>query len=250
MEQETVYLKKRFIDLSRRAEVKNIVTFSNFLNLNELNIFHQTSKELSSSFEIFGGYDCAERQMVAFIPDALSYVWEYPIQVIRFTPSHPKFAEALTHRDVLGTLMSLGIKREMLGDILMLADGIAVFCTETISSYLMEHCVKIRHTNVTAQQLPAAGFSYHPVFLEKDGILSSLRLDTILADICKLPRSRAQKIISEGNAFINSKKIQQNDYLCQKGDILSVRHYGKYQIETTKGMTKKGKIKYRYKVYC
>lgn len=71
MDQETAYLKKRFIDLSKRAEDKNIVTFSNFLNLNELNIFHQVSKELYSSFETFGGYDYAERQMVAFIPDAL-----------------------------------------------------------------------------------------------------------------------------------------------------------------------------------
>ena len=50
MDQETAYLKKRFIDLSKRAEDKNIVTFSNFLNLNELNIFHQGSKELYSAF--------------------------------------------------------------------------------------------------------------------------------------------------------------------------------------------------------
>ena len=250
MDQETAYLKKRFIDLSKRAEDKNIVTFSNFLNLNELNIFHQVSKELYSSFETFGGYDYAERQMVAFIPDALYYVWEYPIQTIQFTPSHPKFAEALTHRDVLGALMNLGIKREMLGDILMLADRIAVFCTESVSSYLMENCIKIRRTNVTAQQLSAAAFDYHPVFQEKDGIVSSFRLDTILADICKLPRSGAQKIISEGNAFLNAKKIKQNDYLCQNGDILSVRHYGKFQIETIDGVTKKGRIKYRYKVYC
>ena len=74
MDQEEEYLKKRFIDLSKRAEDKNIVTFSNFLNLNELNIFHQISKELYSSFQVFGGYDFAERQLVAFIPDALIYV--------------------------------------------------------------------------------------------------------------------------------------------------------------------------------
>lgn len=250
MDQETAYLKKRFIDLSKRAEDKNIVTFSHFLNLNELNMFHQASKELYSSFETFGGYDCAERQMVAFLPDALYYIWEYPIRAIRFTPLHPKFAEALTHRDVLGTLMSLGIKREMLGDILMLEDGIVIFCTDSVSSYLMESCTKIRHTNVTAQQISTADFHYHPVFLEKDGTVSSLRLDSILADICKLPRSGAQKIISEGNTFINSKRIQQNDYLCQNGDILSVRHYGKFQLETTDGVTKKGRVKYRYKVYC
>lgn len=63
MDQETAYLKKRLTDLSRRAEQKNIVTFSHFLNLNELNILHQSVRELHSSFETFGGYEQAERQM-------------------------------------------------------------------------------------------------------------------------------------------------------------------------------------------
>ena len=71
----------------------------------------------------------------------------------------------------------------------------------------------------------------------------------MLADVCKLTRSAAQKLISEGNAFINSRKIQQNDYACREGDILSVRHYGKFQIAETGGVTKKGRIKYRYKIY-
>lgn len=249
MDQEAEYLKKRFIDLSKRAEDKNIVTFSNFLNLNELNIFHQTSKELHSSFQAFGGYGQAERQMVAFIPDALYYVWEYPMDAVRFTPSHPKFAEALTHRDVLGALMNLGIKREMLGDLLLLEGHIVIFCMNSVTDYILEQCSTIRHTTVSAERIPIAGFQYQPKFIEKDGIVSSLRLDTILADVCKLPRSAAQKIISEGNAFINSKKIQQNDYNCQNGDIISVRHVGKFLIETTDLMTKKGRIRYHYKVY-
>lgn len=75
MDQEAEYLKKRFIDLSRRAETKNIVTFTNFLNLNELNIFHQIRKELYSSSQTFGGYDHAERQMVAFIPLMLFLIY-------------------------------------------------------------------------------------------------------------------------------------------------------------------------------
>ena len=250
MDQEAEYLKKRFIDLSRRAETKNIVTFSHFLNLNELNIFHQIKKELYCSFQLFGGYDSAERQMVAFIPDALSYIWEYPINAICFMPSHPKFAEPLTHRDVLGALMNLGIKREMLGDILVLSDSIVVFCIESASAYIADSLSRIRNTVVRAEQIPSADFHYEPQFVEKDSVVSSFRLDTILADVCKLPRTAAQKIISEGNAFINSKKIQQSDYHCQDQDILSVRHFGKFQIETTDAVTKKGRLRYHYKIYA
>ncbi len=249
MDQETAYLKKRLTDLSRRAEQKNIVTFSHFLNLNELNILHQSVRELHSSFETFGGYEQAERQMAAFIPDALSYVWEYPIRTVRLAPSHRKFAEDLTHRDVLGALMHLGIKRETLGDILLPEDGIYVFCADAVADYLTDNCTKIRHTTVTAALIDAQDFHYELKRMEKDGIVASLRLDTVLADVCKLSRSAAQKRISEGSAFLNSKKILQNDYLCQEGDLLSVRHYGKFQIQSVGQVTKKGRIKYRYDVF-
>lgn len=250
MDQETAFLKKRLTDLSKRAEQKNIVTFSHFLNLNELNILHQSERELHSSFETFGGYEQAERQMAAFIPDALSYVWEYPIRTVMLAPLHRKFAEDLTHRDVLGALIHLGVKREMLGDLLLLENGIYVFCADAVADYLSDNCTRIRHTSVAAKQISMQEFHYEPKRIEKEGIVSSFRLDTILADICKLSRAAAQKLISEGNAFINAKKILQNDYPCQEGDILSVRHYGKFQIQSAGQKTKKGRIKYRYDIYA
>lgn len=249
MEQEIQFLKKRLVDLSRRSEEKNIVTFSNFLNINELNILHQITKELYSSFQVFGGYDHAERQMVAFIPDALYYAWEYPMDTVRIVPASPKFAEALTHRDVLGALMNLGIKREMTGDLLMTEKETIVFCVDSVTEYIVENCGKIRHTPVKCMKIPPGEFHYEPKFVEKEGIVSSLRLDTIIADVCKLPRSAAQKKISEGDAFINARKIQENGYICQNRDVLSVRHVGKFRIETTDKVTKKGRIKYRYQVY-
>ena len=250
MEQDERYLQKHFMDLSRRAEERNIVTFSHFLNLNEQNIFHQITKELYSPFQLSGGYEHAERQMVAFIPDALSYVWEYPIALVRVLPSSPKFAETLTHRDVLGAIMNLGIKRETLGDILMQESGIIVICLSSISGYLMENCRVIRHTMVDCTEIQAAGFSYQPNLVEKDGIAASMRLDTIVADLGKMSRSVAQKQIAAGNVFVNARKILQSDYNCQDGDILSIRHLGKFQIETTGQVTKKGRIKYKYKVYA
>ena len=109
MTKEELLLAKRFLDLSRQAEQKDIVVFSEFLNLNELNIFKQEIPNLYSGFEISGGYELSERQMIAFIPDALCYAWDYPIACLKITPVNKKFAESLTHRDVLGSLMNLGI---------------------------------------------------------------------------------------------------------------------------------------------
>ena len=138
--------RKRLLDLSRQADRKGIVLFSDFLNLNEQNIFHSLQKELYTTAELSGGYEQAERQMVAFIPDALCYEWSYPFVCIHAVPQYPKYAEKLTHRDVLGALMHLGLDRSKIGDIVLLENDIYIFCSETISDFIMDQFTQIRHT--------------------------------------------------------------------------------------------------------
>ena len=119
MNKEELMLQKRLIELSRLAYNRGIVTFSDFLNLNELNILHSTSKnQFLSQYKTYGGYDFSERQMVAFLPDALYYDYDYPIQIIEISPVNKRFAEELNHRDYLGAVMNLGIERCKIGDII------------------------------------------------------------------------------------------------------------------------------------
>ena len=105
-------LQKRLIELSKIAYQRDIVTYSDFLNLNELNILHTTPKqEWFSSYETYGGYEFSERQMVAFLPDALCCDKKYPICALKIEPLQKKFAESLSHRDYLGAILNLGIDR-------------------------------------------------------------------------------------------------------------------------------------------
>ena len=134
MNKEETLLRKRLTELSRQAYHKDIVTFSDFLNLNELNILHTTPKDLfPARYETFGGYEMAERQMVAFLPDALYYEYQYPMQVLKIRPANPRFAEELSHRDYLGSLMNLGVERCKMGDILLLEDCAEVFVCQNIA---------------------------------------------------------------------------------------------------------------------
>ena len=87
MNKEEQLLEKRLIELSNLAFSRDIVTFSDFLNLNELNILHRTPKDqFKARFETYGGYELAERQMVAFLPDALYYDYGYPMQALKICP--------------------------------------------------------------------------------------------------------------------------------------------------------------------
>ena len=97
MEKDEFFLK-RIRELANLSWQRDIVTFSDFLNLNEQNIVSSLKHQFPQIvMETSGGYENAERQMVAFHPDALAFTWEYPITAIKIEPAYPKFAEKLFH---------------------------------------------------------------------------------------------------------------------------------------------------------
>ena len=89
--------------------------------------------------EGFGGYDQAERQMIAFHPDALVFSWDYPICCIKVEPKALKFSEPLTHRDYLGTILGLGVERSVIGDILVQDHGALIFCHKKIKDFILDN---------------------------------------------------------------------------------------------------------------
>ena len=139
MNKEETMLRKRLIELSNQAYQRDVVSFSDFLNLNELNILHTTPKDMfPARYETYGGYDLSERQMVAFLPDALYYDYGYPMQIIEIKPLNAKFSEELSHRDYLGSLMNLGIERNKMGDILLMEDRAVLFIREENIIHLVD----------------------------------------------------------------------------------------------------------------
>ena len=105
MEKNEFFLK-RIRELANLSYQRDIVTFSDFLNLNEQNMVSSLKQQFPQVvMETFGGYDNAERQMVAFHPDALAFTWEYPIDCLKIEPKAIKFSENLSHRDYMGACL-------------------------------------------------------------------------------------------------------------------------------------------------
>lgn len=242
MNKEEVMLQKRLIELSNLSYKRDIVTFSDFLNLNELNILHTTPKDLfPSSYETYGGYEPAERQMVAFLPDALYYDYQYPISVLRISPANRKFAEELTHRDFLGGILHLGIERSCLGDLLVEDSVCHVFVTDTMADFICEQLTRIRHTVVKTEKIDGESFSFTPRLETVKGTVASVRLDTVLSVAFPLSRSRMTGLVEGGKVFVNGKLITSNGYRLKEGDIISVRGMGKLVYQGVLSETKKGR---------
>lgn len=245
--EDELLVKKRLIDLSRLASRRHTVTFSNFLNLNELNLFAQVKADLETDFCLFGGYEYAERQMIAFIPDALSYA--FPISCLRFVPAHLKFAEELTHRDILGALMHLGVERSRIGDIKIDGTDYFIFCEESVADYILGSLDRIRHTSVKGKAVALENFQFEQKFEQIYGIVTSNRLDSIVSLAAKTSRSQSAQMIRAQKAFVNEKAMSSGSYACKEGDIVSIRGFGKYIYEGSCGETKKGRMKISLKKY-
>ena len=249
MEKNEFFLK-RIRELANLSYQRDIVTFSDFLNLNEQNMVSSLKQQFPQVvMETFGGYDNAERQMVAFIPDALFYEWDYPMQCVRIRPAYPKFAEKLTHRDVLGSLMSLGIDRCKIGDLIVNDSEMFFFAKEEIVPYILEQMTSVRHTVVTLEAGEDSHIDYEPKFVNKEAIVTSNRLDAVIAAICNISRSASLRMIQEGKIFVNGAECLHNTYYCKQGDLLSIRGFGKVRFGETLGVTKKDRIRFSYQIF-
>ena len=242
MKKEELMLQKRLIELSKLSYQRGIVTYSDFLNLNELNILHTMPKnELYTNYEVFGGYDFSERQMVAFLPDALCYEYFYPISVLKISPLQKKFAESLSHRDYLGAILNLGIERSKMGDILVQETSAILFIHQSLETFVQEELSRVRHTSVTVESERLQNFSYTPKVEEKKGTVSSLRLDSLMALAFSSSRTKLVSYIENGKVFVNGKLITSNGYQILEEDIISVRGLGRFQYKQTLSQTKKGR---------
>ena len=250
MQKEEQQLEKRLSELSNLAYSRDIVTYSDFLNLNELNILHSMPKDrFYTKFVTFGGYGLAERQIAAFLPDALYYEWSYPIKCIEIAPAYPKFADTISHRDVLGALMNLGIAREKLGDILIKDNKAYLFVKREIADYIAEELQQVCHTIVHCVLEEPSAMAVEPELKEFEKIVASNRLDSVIAAMSGKSRSQSVVLIQSGKIFINGAECLHNTYLFKQNDVISIRGTGKFIFDGEIGTTKKSKMKIRFRQY-
>lgn len=240
---EDALFKKRLLELANTAYFKSICTYTDFLNLNEQNLFLQYKSNLPQiKTKLTGGFSSAERQMLCFYNDfCLEPV--FPMAIIKIVPAHLKFCEKLTHRDYLGAILHLGIERSKIGDIIVdeAAKEAYLFVHKQIEHFILEELSKIKHTNIKCSSIQEGYFDNKIQFVEIQGTVSSLRLDAILAFAFKTSRNSLTAFITGGKVFINSRLADSNSILLQEGDIVSVRGMGKFIYKETKSKTKKGR---------
>lgn len=228
--------EKRFNELYDRAYERKCKVFSDFLNMEEQSIL----KGMYLPCKFFGGFEMSERVVAGFGEDITDD--DFPVCCLLISPVSKKFADTLTHRDFLGTLMNLGIKREMLGDIVVENNCGYLFCLEQIKDYILKNLTKVKHTSANVSPAETLPEDFGSSFEEKELVVSSLRADVLVSAVYKLSRKETLKLFETDKIFVNSKKIQSSSYNIKENDIVSVRGLGRFIFDCELHKTKKDRL--------
>lgn len=242
-EEDRLFMSK-MCDIAEKSFDSGRVMFSRFLNPGQRLL---AESRLSADFNVafFGGYEDAERTVAAFgeFFEELSY----PIVAVKVECRGKK---QLSHRDYLGSVLSLGIKREHIGDILVKDDEAIMFLTEEISDFIMMNLSRIASSPVKLSVVEdLSQFETQRQFKETRTSVSSMRLDCVLSAVTGKSRSQSVAVIEEGLCMVNYSPIKNVRAQIKDGDIISVRGFGKFVIETDNSLTKKGRVHLKAKKY-
>jgi len=193
-----------------------------------------------------GVFKDADRRMLSF--SSYSEPIIYPIVLLKIS-NKSKFSKA-DHKDYLGAIMSLGIKREKLGDLIIQgATCYAPVCSD-ISNYIINNLNKIKNCpceisvyDYVLNDLPERKF------LEKIIISTSFRLDSMVSAVCNVSRSNSVELISTGKILVNYFQCEKKDKVIKNNDTLTIRGYGKFMVADILGSTQKGRLKVIIKQY-
>lgn len=226
-------------------QVENQYTpyLTSFLNPRELFIVQSVMGQYDSiQFEMFGGYEGAEQQRVLIYPPYYEPT-EKDFEITLFEINYPtKFAE-LSHGQIMGTVLGTGISRGNLGDILTDGNRWQFLIDQTMKDFIDLNLDRVGRVNVNLEEktfdtLVEITDKWEP----EEIIVSSLRIDVILAQALHLSRNRAKTMINDNKIKLNWVEVNRPDIDVEEYDILSVRGFGRIRIGTQKGTTRKDNI--------
>lgn len=240
-------------DLKSRCADKSMITNTYFLDMRQRALLSKIERESSGYVKTYyyGGYAQAERVCAVFVPsfyevngDETNFFEEYsdenPLTLIRIDKD--RFT-SLSHRDYLGSLMGLGLKREMLGDILTDGSGAYIICMKSTAEFLKLYLISVGRASA---QVKDASFSElsdrKESFKEIKASVASLRLDNVASAAFSLSRTNCSGFIEKGAVFVNSAQVTKPDFRLDVGDKIVLRGKGKAVLSSVDATSRKGRI--------
>lgn len=231
-------IRRLALERAERAVERGESTFTDFLDPNRAQIITNTvNKHYELSIKAFGGFLSAQRCLIQF------YLYDespFPIDLVVLDYDQ-KFQSPPGHRDVMGSVLGLGLERDKIGDIVV-NDRAYIYCHNSVSGYISSNLSQVGRNKVKPSiiplQEPGVGDEPSPLRL----IVSSMRLDAVISEGFRLSRAKAAELIRQDRVFVNWQNCDKRDKTLSEGDVISLRGSGRLQLVEISGKTKKDRI--------
>ncbi|GEP84200.1 putative RNA-binding protein [Staphylococcus piscifermentans] len=234
------------LDKVNQAERNYAPVLTHFLDPREqyiLEVIVGSYPELTLTFN--GGSPSSERKRAMIAPEYFSPQKE-DFELVLLEVGYPEKFATIDHRNVLGTLMSLSIERDQLGDIIV-GDKIQFILTKNIQSYIMLELKRIKNVPVKLHEVPLEDMIQSKEdWTTHQATVSALRLDVVLKEMIRKSRSIAKQYIEKKRIKVNHTIIERPDFQLEPGDLLSIQGHGRARMTEIGHKTKKDKLRIVY----
>lgn len=230
------------LDKCEQSRARNVPAHTDFLSPAE----RRSAEELlhaaryHDGWAALGGYDRAERRMLCFLPD-----WqETPDADDCMAALRVRYRaeEQLSHRDLLGSLMALGVVRGKLGDILVSPESADVVVCADIADYLLQEWTGAGHAKLSTERVELSELAVPELKVkELRDTVATLRLDAVASTGFSMSRAKAAELIASGRVQLNYREVTKPDAPVAQGDVISARGLGKFELAEVGGLSKKGR---------
>ena len=238
--------EKRLADvaanLSRLCERRCEPCYSDFLSEGEQMLVQRALFSGGGTrFMFWGGFEAAQRAMLCVYPEFCEpSESDFPLEALSVSF---RSSAGLSHRDFLGALMGLGLKRGVIGDIVISGGAATCFVKSELAPYIRAQLEKVGREGVTFTEKGADLSKAAQQLSERQCTVSSLRLDAFVSECSGLSRAKAQQAVKGGLVAVNALVVCSVDRRIENGDKISVRGFGKFVVGFDGSMSKKGKYR-------
>lgn len=224
-------------DKLRLYEKTNKVISTNFLTPAEIDEVLPVIK--NCDFCLTGGFDEAERRVV-IIGSNQECISDF-CTVLRFVAVNDI---KLSHRDVLGSVLGLGIKREMIGDIIIDGKVCDIIVMREMREYILNNLNKIGRENVSISEIDFKDLLRSDNNRVRKTIsVASLRVDAVISSSFGISREKSAGLVKLEKVLINFLPCKSVSKSINESDLVSVRGFGRIRVLEVLGETKKGRIR-------
>lgn len=224
---------------------KDITVFgNNFYTPNIWRFFQKNFNDAYFRVDSYGGFKDCERRMISFNN---IYDSPYPIKLLKIESSS-KF-DNLCHRDYLGAVLGLGIRRNKIGDLLLKENACYLTVCEEITEFLADNLNLVGKAPCKVTILENNFEDLVPNFKQEIILVQSLRIDSIVSKLIGISRSKAQSIIEEGMVLLDYNKVKDKSKEVEIEGRITIKGHGKYILDEIIGNSKSGKFKVLVRKY-